>query len=155
MSRATNIVNLETADGLVDKRLGPSGPFEITAAKIVDFANATDDFQGIHVDKTVAQAAGFEDTIAHGYLVLSLLSQFAYQLIEFSSKGPIINYGLDRVRFLKPVLAGAKLVAFATIKEIKPKNDMFIITTEYELQDQDARTVLVATSLIAVALDDS
>jgi len=32
---------------------------------------------------------------------------------------------------------------------------MFIITTEYELQDQDARTVLVATSLIAVALDDS
>lgn len=75
------------------------------------FALATHDHQFIHVDPERARAeTPFGGTIAHGFLTLSLLSTLAYEAIpgvEGTRMG--MNYGFDKVRFLNPVKAGARV----------------------------------------------
>ena len=77
------------------------------------FADATDDHQFLHVDPERAAKEGpFGGTIAHGFLTVSLLSTLAYEalpMIEGATMG--INYGFDKLRFMSPVKAGARVRA--------------------------------------------
>jgi acyl dehydratase len=82
------------------------------------FAEATGDHQWIHVDRERAAAGPYGGTIAHGYLSLSMISAFLFGLMEFDGDPTIINYGLDRVRFLSPVPVGSRLRAHAEITEV-------------------------------------
>jgi acyl dehydratase len=82
----------------------------ITQRHIDLFAEATGDFQWIHVDVARARAdSPYGTTIAHGFLTLSLLGQFyeRYMSLPFCEMG--INYGLNRVRFTHPVIAGSQV----------------------------------------------
>jgi acyl dehydratase len=83
----------------------------VDQARIDDFAACTDDHQYIHVDPARAAAESpYRTTIAHGFLSLSLLA--AHRPADFpqiANLGLTINYGLDRVRFLAPVRAGARV----------------------------------------------
>ena len=84
--------------------------FEITQAKIDAFADATEDWQFIHVDPEAAKASPFGGTIAHGFLTLSLMSAMTYDAnpaLEGVEMG--VNYGFDKLRFLAPVPAGSKV----------------------------------------------
>jgi acyl dehydratase len=83
----------------------------MTQARIDLFAEATDDHQWIHVDRARAAASGFGSTIAHGFLTLSLLSAWAEETIAVAGAQAVINYGLNRVRFVSAVLAGSRLRA--------------------------------------------
>ena len=70
----------------------------------------TEDWQFIHVDPVAAKATPFGGTIAHGFLTLSMLSAIAYDAlprVEGLAMG--VNYGFDRVRFVTPVRAGARV----------------------------------------------
>lgn len=91
--------------------IGVSAWIEIGQDKIDAFAEVTDDHQFIHVDPERARAeAPFGGTIAHGFLTLSLLSAMAYEVIppiEGTRMG--VNYGMNRLRFLTPVPAGARV----------------------------------------------
>ena len=82
----------------------------VTQERIDKFADATGDFQWVHVDaERSARESPFGGTIAHGFLTLSLLGKF-YQddvLIPFCDLG--INYGLNKVRFTNPVRAGSRV----------------------------------------------
>lgn len=93
----------------------------MTQERIDRFAEATEDRQWIHVDRERAQRESpYGATIAHGFLTLSLLSQFMKQAIHVQSGVRLaVNYGLNRVRFPAAVRAGSKIRARVGLLELK------------------------------------
>jgi acyl dehydratase len=98
--------------------VGPSEWREIEQSRIDAFAGATDDHQWIHVDPERAAAGPFATTIAHGYLTLSLLVPFAYDLLPVEDASAGINYGLNRVRFPAPVPVGSRIRARFRVEDV-------------------------------------
>ncbi len=91
----------------VGKELGVSEYFKITQDRINKFAEATLDYQWIHVDEERAKVdSPFKSTIAHGYLMVSMLPYLWDQIIEVNNISMLINYGLEKLKFNQPVLAG-------------------------------------------------
>ncbi len=82
------------------------------------FADATDDHQWIHVDVERARDSPFGQTIAHGYLTLSLVAPIMGQLVKVTDATAGINYGLDRVRFPTPLPVGARFRGGAELVEV-------------------------------------
>ncbi len=80
----------------------------ITQPQIDQFAAATHDQQWIHVDVERAKAGPFGAPIAHGFLTLSLLPLF-FESVKVVQAGMAVNYGLNKVRFISPVLVGSRL----------------------------------------------
>jgi acyl dehydratase len=99
--------------------LGLSAWHEITQEQVNAFADATGDYQWIHVDIERAAAGPFGTTIAHGYLTVSLLPVLMTEIFHIENLTMGINYGLDRVRFPAPVPVGSKIRAEATLTELK------------------------------------
>jgi acyl dehydratase len=94
----------------VGDEFGPSEWLEITQERINQFAEATDDHQWIHVDPERAAGGPFGTTIAHGFLTLSLLVRFWYEVgPAFEDYRMGINYGLNKVRFPAPVPVGSRV----------------------------------------------
>ncbi|HEX8852034.1 MAG TPA: MaoC family dehydratase [Pyrinomonadaceae bacterium] len=95
---------------LVGQEVAVSGWLEVSQARIDQFAEATDDRQWIHTDpERAARESPFKRTVAHGFLTLSLLSELARMAMSVGGVRMGINYGLNRVRFLAPVHAGARI----------------------------------------------
>jgi len=93
----------------VGEEVGISPWVEISQARIDQFAQATEDFQWIHVDPARAKDSSFGGAIAHGYLTLSMLPRLTESTFEFSDRRMGVNYGLNKVRFTSPVPAGARI----------------------------------------------
>ena len=86
--------------------------FEISQSRINQFADATDDWQWIHVDPDrAATESPYTATIAHGFLTLSLVSVLARRTLRFERVHMTVNCGVNRVRFLAPVPAGSRVRA--------------------------------------------
>ena len=104
------ISSIDDAIEAIGQELGVSDWTGIDQERINAFAEATGDHQWIHVDPDRASSESpYGATIAHGFLTLSLipgLSKANYR-VENAKMG--INYGLNRVRFLAPVLAGSRV----------------------------------------------
>jgi acyl dehydratase len=105
-----------TIDGInglkaaVGEHLGYSPWLEITQERVNQFAEATGDFQWIHVDVERAKVESpFGGPIAHGYLTLSLLPSLMPKVVQTSGFSMGVNYGCNRVRFMSPVPVGANL----------------------------------------------
>lgn len=92
----------------------------ITQAQINAFADATDDHQWIHVDPERARTGPFGSTIAHGFLTLALSAGFALRTVEVRDVRMLINYGLDRVRFVTPVPVDSRVRARLALAVAKP-----------------------------------
>ncbi|MBS0296377.1 MAG: MaoC family dehydratase [Proteobacteria bacterium] len=92
------------------QEIGVSGWIEIDQARINAFADATEDWQFIHVNPEAAAQTPFGGTIAHGFLTLSLLSKMSYEAAPVL-KGVVmgVNYGFEKIRFLQPVRAGKRV----------------------------------------------
>ena len=95
MAHFTSVQELEAAVGQRET----SDWITIDQDRINRFADATDDHQWIHIDPVRAAAGPFGSTIAHGFLVLSLLPALASDRVSLDGTVMGINYGLDRVRF--------------------------------------------------------
>ena len=104
---------------VVGEHLGYSDWMEITQDRVNKFAEATGDFQWIHVDPVKARESPFKTTIAHGFLTLSLLPHFTGECITMPSVRMGVNYGLNKVRFANPVAVGSRLRARFTLKEVE------------------------------------
>ena len=92
------------------KNLGASEWLEVSQERINMFADATLDHQWIHVDVERAKAESpYKSTIAHGYLTLSLLPKMWNEIIKVNNLKMMVNYGMDKLRFGKPVLAGSRV----------------------------------------------
>ncbi len=95
----------------------------VDQARIDAFARVTEDEQFIHVDPEKARDTVFGGTVAHGFLTLSLLSAMAYSAlprIEGAAHG--VNYGFDRVRFVRPVPSGSRVRGHFTLRAVTPRS---------------------------------
>lgn len=93
---------------------------EITQARINQFAEATGDFQWIHVDvERATRESPFGAPIAHGYLTLSLLAKMAQESLDFPFSRMGVNYGLNRVRFPSPVPVGSRVRGRFTLAKLE------------------------------------
>ena len=103
--------SIATISEFVGRELGVSDWIEIGQARIDQFAECTGDHQWIHVDRERAtRESPYGGTIAHGFLCLSLVATTHLQLgIAPPDTDQVLNYGLDRVRFMAPVKAGARV----------------------------------------------
>lgn len=99
--------------------IGPTDWMEISQERINTFADATDDHQWIHVDEEKAKTGPFGQTIAHGYLTLSLAAKLMPEMLEIKQMGMGINYGTDKVRFLNPVKSGSRVRGHGEFLEVK------------------------------------
>src|SRR5260370_35158392 len=118
-------MTLDNVDHFIGKNFGTSDWIEVDQSRIDQFAECTGDRQWIHVDVERAERESpFQTTIAHGYLSLSLVTALAMEL-GFAPKDAsvIVNYGLDRVRFITPVKAGQRVRLQLAIGGIQPKDN--------------------------------
>ena len=98
---------------------GPSEWLEVTQERIDRFAEATGDDQWIHVDPDKAAQGPFGTTIAHGFLTLSLLVKFQYEVRPERGEFRMgINYGVNKVRFPAPVPVGSRIRAHFELLEV-------------------------------------
>ena len=108
---------------MVGQELGVSEWMVIDQARIEQFAECTGDRQWIHIDPERARRQSpFRTTIAHGYLTLSIIGCLSQEMGLFpENTQAAFNYGLDRVRFLAPVRAGARVRLHATLMSMEDK----------------------------------
>jgi acyl dehydratase len=96
---------------MIGQEVGLSSWYDVTQERIDRFAEATGDFQYIHTDPERALREGpFGGTIAHGFLLLSMLSTMAFEALhDIEGTKMKVNVGFQNVRFLTPVLAGKRI----------------------------------------------
>ena len=106
---AKTAIKLRELESRIGEEVGVSPWVEVSQQRIDQFAEATGDFQWIHVDPKRAKDSPFGTTIAHGFLTLSMLPKLSESTFAFSDRKMGVNYGLNKVRFTAPVPAGAKI----------------------------------------------
>ena len=116
--------SMATLPGFVGRELGASDWETVDQARIDRFAECTGDRQWIHVDvERARRESPFGAPVAHGYLTLSLVAPLAMGLgIIPADASAGLNYGLDKVRFLAPVKAGARVRSRVTVLGAEPQN---------------------------------
>ena len=106
----------DTLTNWIGKEIGVSSWVTVDQPRINAFAECTGDKQWIHVDvERAKKESPFGGPVAHGYLTLSLLAEMSNE-IGIVPKDDVVaafNYGLDKVRFIAPVKAGARVRARA------------------------------------------
>ena len=140
----------------IGQEIGVSQWHVVSQDMIDRFADVTHDYQFIHVDPVRAkQETPFGGTIAHGYLILSLVAPMSYEALpQIDGRVMGINYGLDKVRFLSPVRAGSRVRAHFKLKEVSPRSEKEVllkneITVELEGAEKPA---VYAESLSVIVL---
>ncbi|WLG96514.1 MaoC family dehydratase [Pseudomonas sp. FP198] len=125
----------------VGKELGYSDWLTIDQERINLFAEATGDFQFIHVDPVKAAQTPFGSTIAHGFLSLSLMPKLMEDILLLpEGVKMVINYGLDSVRFIQPVKVDSKVrlkVDLVDVTEKKPGQWLLKATATLEIEGSE------------------
>ena len=106
-----HIESIEALKGLVGEHLGYSEYMDVSQERVNKFAEATGDFQWIHIDVEKANAGPFGGPIAHGYLTLSLGPVLLPQAFTVGGIAMGVNYGANKVRFIAPVKVGSQIRA--------------------------------------------
>ncbi|KIF65843.1 nodulation protein NodN [Streptomyces sp. AcH 505] len=130
---------------LVGQEVGVSSWHVVDQKRIDAFAEVTEDHQFIHVDPVrAAKETPFGTTIAHGFLSLSLMSAFAYEVLpSIEGTAMSVNYGFDKLRFVSPVRAGARVrgrftLTDATLRGPKELLSRTNVTVEIEGESKPA-----------------
>jgi acyl dehydratase len=128
--------------GMVGTRIGPSDWVRVEQDRVDQFADCTGDHQWIHVDVERAKDGPFGGTIAHGYLTMSMINLFLPSLMEVRGFAHAVNVGLDRLRFLAPVVTGSRIRAvceIVSVEEIKGAIQSIVrVTIEIEGSEKPA-----------------
>jgi acyl dehydratase len=134
-------VPVEQLTDYVGKTLGHSSWLTIDQPRINQFAEATADFQFIHVNPEKAAQTPFGSTIAHGFLTLSLIPVLMQEVLVLpEGLKMVVNYGLDSVRFIQPVKVDSKVrlkVELTEVLEKKPGQWLLKATVTLEIEGQE------------------
>lgn len=139
-----NLIGFEEFKQLSGKEIGVTDWVLLNQDKVNQFAEVTGDHQFIHVDPIAAKAAGFDGTIVHGYFLLSLLSKFLFDLLpEVDGTSAVLNYGLNKVRFIAPVSVGSNVRGRVRLLKITDRGESqfladFEVVLEIEGQGKPA-----------------
>ncbi|HET7374885.1 MAG TPA: phenylacetic acid degradation bifunctional protein PaaZ [Gemmatimonadaceae bacterium] len=143
---------LEVGDSLVTARR------TVTEADVVNFAGISGDFFYAHMDDIAARESLFERRVAHGYFVLSA----AAGLFVDPAPGPVLaNYGLESLRFVKPVYPGDTIQVTLTVKQktAKEKKEgqvaQGVVAWDVEVKNQNDELVAIYTILTLVRREDT
>ena len=150
------IENLKEWEG---RELAPSPWLRLDQARINAFADCTSDHQFIHLDaERVARETPFTTTIAHGFLTLSLSVHLeSPDLSDFEDLGFVINYGLDKLRFINPVPVDSRVRVHATLAEVRDRGAGRVVIRldkQMEIEGQD-KPAWVAQQLFMLIPQDS
>lgn len=122
--------NVDAVKRAVGEELGTSDWVTVDQAMIDRFAEATGDFQWIHVDVARAKASPFGGTIAHGFLTLSLLVRLSQETYRVEKLAARLNYGCNKVRFTTPVPSGKRVRAHFKVQSVEEAPQGVRLTTE-------------------------
>jgi acyl dehydratase len=133
----------------VGRDLGPSDWMTVDQAMIDKFADATGDHQWIHVDvERARREMPGGKTIAHGYLTLSLVPRLAATLMRVKKRSRGVNYGSNKVRFISPVQAGARVRLRQRIANVEQIPGGVRITSEMTVEiEGQPKPALVAETM--------
>lgn len=145
-------ISAQDLPSLAGMELEPSDWFEITQAQVNQFADATHDHQFIHVKPLRARFTPFRGTIAHGFLVLSMISHLAQQnALRPDGLKMALNYGSDKVRFLKPVRVGKRIRARQKIIDVTEKKPAhWLVKTEITIDIENEDTPALIAEMLAM-----
>lgn len=110
---------LDELDKAVGTVIGHSEWHTITQDQIDRFADVTGDHQWIHIDPEKAAKGPYGTTVAHGYLVLSLLPQLMSEATRTEGLTAAINYGSNKVRYPAPTPVGSELRGTVELVELE------------------------------------
>lgn len=141
-------LSLDELKNVADLDLGTSSYLRVGQERIDGFADVTEDHQWIHVDAARASETPLGTTIAHGYLSLSLVPKLLFELVHIPDAAMVVNYGLDKLRFLAPVPSGEEICLKARLVSAteRPGGVLFRVRGSLHLRAEDRR-VLVAEML--------
>lgn len=147
--------SMSTLDTFVGKELGVSNWIVVDQARINQFAQCTGDHQWIHVDVERAQKESpFGAPVAHGFLTLSLLAAMGME-IGLVPKDAVasFNYGLNKVRFIAPVKAGARVRARVSVAEVTDQGGgrkLVKLANTMEIEGEDKPALIAETLAVLV-----
>lgn len=134
----TIIDGIEGLKSKVGEHLGYSDYLEITQERVNQFAQATGDFQWIHVDVERAKDGPFGGTIAHGYLTLALGPLLGPMVYRVDGVQMALNYGCGKVRFPSPVPVGAKMRVGVKVLQVEEVTGGVQVTYDYTFEAEGA-----------------
>jgi acyl dehydratase len=142
--------DVSTLEQFVGQELGVSDWLTVDQERFNEFADCTGDHQWIHVDVERAQRESpLGSTIAHGYLTLALLTTMLRELnLVPEGVSHVLNYGLDRVRFMAPVKAGARIRTRAVLLTVEPQDKGRLLLTfqnMVEIEDENKPALIAET----------
>lgn len=145
-------LGLRRLKAMVGREVGLSDWFPVTQERIDAFAAATEDRQWIHVDPERAARSPLGGTVAHGFLLLSLVTFFNSKNDVFAGRFRMaVNYGLDRVRFPHPVRAGSRVRNRAVLKKIEKRGfRRVLVTVENTLEVEGADKPAMVADVLAL-----
>lgn len=146
--------NVHSAGDFVGQELGVTDWVVIDQDRIDRFADCTEDHQWIHVDVERAKKSPYGTTVAHGFLCLSLLAPAQTSIVVPSDAGQVLNYGLDRVRFMAPVKAGSRIrtrVQLLSAEDKGPGRVLIKTKNTVEIEGEEKPAVVAEMLVLMVA----
>ena len=137
----------------VGQELGVSSWITVDQSRIDQFAECSGDRQWIHVDvERAKRESPYRAPIAHGYLTLSLVAPLQMEIGAVpTDAAAAFNYGLDKVRFLAPVKAGARVRLRVALIDVERKGGGVVLKTSNTLEIEGSdKPALIAESLALV-----
>lgn len=145
-------MSIEEFKNSAGSELGPSDWLLIDQERINRFADATEDYQFIHVDPEKAAETTFGSTIAHGFLSLSILPHLLSQIMPIPDGLVMgINYGTDKVRFSQPVHVDSRVRARARIEKVNARSGgQYMVKTRVTLEIENKRRPAVVADILSM-----
>ena len=129
--------------------LGKSNWLEISQGIINNFADATFDYQWIHVDAERAKSESpFGSTIAHGYLILSLIPYMLDEIILVNNLKRLVNYGIEKMFYKSIVPTGSRLRLCATLAKAKDLGGICQVTIQCKFEREGQEYPVLEGSII-------
>ena len=128
------ITGVEGLKSNVGQHLGYSEYHEITQERVQQFAEATGDFQWIHIDVERAKSGPFGGPIAHGYLTLSLGPMLYPTVVRIDGFSMGVNYGANKIRFPSPVPVGSRVRLGVKLLEVEEIANGVQMTMEFTFE---------------------
>ena len=147
------LVPADTLKDYIGKDMGASDWLKVDQDRINQFADATNDHQWIHINEEKAKAElPTKSTIAHGFLSLSLSVPLSAKIWTITGAKMIINYGLNKVRFINMVPVNSKVRMAVKINEVNKLDNggtQVISEATLEIEGQDKPAYVAETIMVA------
>jgi len=147
--------SLDQAQSYIGKEVGVTKWVTVTQKSVNRFADATGDYQFIHIDKErTTRETCYDGTIAHGMFIMSLVPTFAtHGTLKIHGTKQCIIYGLDRVRFLNPVRIGKRIRGRFSLLSAQERNANELLmrhSVNIEIEGEEKPAIIADWIIMAV-----